>query len=299
MACLLSPCIWLSSHKNCRASPAPHPLQHLGEKVLHLAWQHNRATLLQEVRMIQSPNSECRRAVPTSNLSCKGMGRGEMPSLSFIPHLQWQTRELTLPISSFNIQKSRPCCLSGQHNRRTDPVGGNEGELVLVMFMWDSWPHHTHLQYGGKSNVNMPSSTCTYHMCWAKDQIRPSLLPAIAIGKVGPSSCLSRIVELTLLTWVQVNQPQNLELGWCGSSPHLPYGDVGRGEMFSPCLFPPAAGGTADPEVLRVRELCLSLSRWNALKNRHKKKQMGRAGLSLLLPLMVSIMTSIIVGGVL
>lgn len=103
-------------------------------------------------------------------------------------------------------------------------------------------------------------------------QVMPSP-PATSSGKLtlllnrsntwesGPASRLDSTSELTVMIKMQVNQPEGKEHhGRAGPATPLLRGGVGVGRMFSSQPPPPEAVGRTDPEILRMRELVLSVA---------------------------------------
>lgn len=76
-----------------------------------------------------------------------------------------------------------------------------------------------------------------------------------------PLSCLTSIVEMSLLTGVKVNWPWRGEPGRSGLPPSAAIWWCGRGRVIPPpCPLPPVVGGRAGSRVMRVGELSRSIT---------------------------------------
>lgn len=87
------------------------------------------------------------------------------------------------------------------------------------------------------------------------------------LKKAGHEPYLGNTVEWTLLTGVRISCPEN-ESKRTEPTPHLSYGDIGKGDNLpyhQP--LPPLTGWRTSSNVTRVRELALSLSSCSSQEN--------------------------------
>lgn len=77
---------------------------------------------------------------------------------------------------------------------------------------------------------------------------------------MGTESCLGNMVEMTLLAVVQVSLLQECNYERPFPSPNLLYGAVGKGQNLHTHLSRAVACRSAISEVMRTRELALTLT---------------------------------------